>query len=320
MARNKNYQNDIMFITQFTRNILRILGVWPSLKGERTMIERIHQFLLICTSNVLLYSVLIPGFLFWILEKRTHVKIQVFPLLIFGFMTISKYGNLIFREGQIKRCLKHIEEDWKNVTSMSARNTMLDSAKTGRRLVTLCGAFMYSSGLSFRLILPFTKGKIVNAQNITIKPLPCPGYFFSFNAQASPSYEIIFAVQFISGLVTFSITTGVCGLAAIFVMHACGQLKILIELMRHLVEDQWQEKEEVNKKLAAVVEHQIRIRHGTYNATNMFNRNNGVYSNRMHSWILHNSGMGEKQYNSYVFLLYVDYIYDDKRISVLLYR
>jgi len=260
MLRNEHYQDDIIFITQLTRNILSALGVWPSLSRKKTTMERIYKFLLICISYALLYSVLIPGFLFWFFEKRTHVKIQVFPLLLFGFMAISKYANLILREGQIKRCLKHIEEDWRNVTNMNSRNTMIESAKTGRRLVALCGAFMYSSGLSFRLILPFAKGKIINAQNITIRPLPCPGYFFSFNSQASPSYEMIFAIQFLSGLVTFSITTGVCGLAAVFVMHACGQLKILIELMKHLVEDQWQEREEANKKLAAVVEHQIRIR------------------------------------------------------------
>ncbi|XP_029660314.1 odorant receptor 22c-like [Formica exsecta] len=261
MSHNEHYQDDIMFITQLTRNILSTLGVWPSFSRKRTIIERINKFLLICISYALLYSILIPGFLFWILEKRTHVKIQTLPLLIFGFMAISKYVNLIFREGQLKRCLKHIEEDWRNVTSMSARNTMIESAKTGRRLVAICAAFMYSSGLSFRLILPFVRGKIINAQNITIKPLPCPGYYVFFNSQVSPVYEIIFAIQCLSGLVTFSITTGVCGLVAVFVMHACGQLKILIELMRNLVENQWQEKQEVDKKLAAVVEHQIRIRY-----------------------------------------------------------
>lgn len=259
MSRNERFQEDMMFITQLTRNILSVLGVWPSFSKEGTMTERIHKFLLIFISYTLLYAVLIPGFLFWFFEKRAHVKIQVLPLLLFGFMAISKYGYLIFYQGQIKHCLKHIEEDWRNA-NMSSRNTMIESAKTGKRLAALCGAFMYSSGLSFRLILPFAKGKIVNAQNITIRPLPCPGYYFFFNTQVSPTYEMVFAVQFLSGLVTFSITTGVCGLAALCVMHACGQLKILIELMKHLVEQQWQERHEVDKKIVTVVEHQIRIR------------------------------------------------------------
>lgn len=266
MPKNERYQDDVMYITQVTRNVLSVLGVWPSLAGERSVGGRISRTLLIIISWILLYCVLIPGLLFWLLEKRTRVKIQTMPLLLYGFMAIGKYGNLIFREKQIKRCLKHIEEDWKNVMNMDVRNAMIESAKTGRRLVILCGAFMYGSGISFRSILPLSKGKIVTPQNITIKPLPCPGYFFSFDAQVSPTYEIIFAMQFFSGLVTFSITTGVCGLTAVFVMHACGQLKILMNLMRNLVEQQWHEKHEVDKKLAQMVEYQIRVRRCVYDS------------------------------------------------------
>jgi len=259
MSYNEHYQDDIMYITQLTRTILITLGVWPSF-NKRSASEKIFKLLLICISYILLYCVLIPGICFWLLEKRTRVKIQLLPLLIFGFMATSKYGILIFREREIRRCLKHVEEDWKSVNSTNARDTMIKSAKTGRRLVALCATFMYSSGLSFRSVLPFAKGKIVNAQNITIKPLPCPGYFFSFDAQANPTYEIIFGMQILSGLVTFSITTGVCGLAAVFVMHACGQLRILMNLLKQLVDQKWQDRQDIDKKLAEIVEHQIRIR------------------------------------------------------------
>ncbi|XP_011058393.1 PREDICTED: uncharacterized protein LOC105148385 [Acromyrmex echinatior] len=127
---------------------------------------------------------------------------------------------------------------------------MIKSAKIGRRLVTLCAIFMYGSGLSFRLILPFAKGKIITPQNVTIRPLPCPAYFIFFDVQVSPIYELIFVIQILSGIITYSITTGLCGLAAVFVMHICGQLKILMSLMRNFVKEKWQEKREVNRKLA----------------------------------------------------------------------
>lgn len=259
MPNNERYQDDIMYITQITRNVLNVLGVWPSLTG-RSVGAKICRLLSITICWVLLYCVLFPGFFFWLFENRTRSKIQTFPLLLFGFMAVAKYANLILREGQITRCLKHIEEDWKNVICNDSRKTMIESGRTGRRLVTLCGVFMYGSGLSFRSILPLSKGKIVTAQNITIKPLPCPGYFFFFDAQSSPTYEIIFVIQFFSGLVTFSITTGVCGLTAVFVMHACGQLKVLMNLMQHLVDDQWIGKHDVDRKLAEMVEYQIRVR------------------------------------------------------------
>lgn len=261
MPRNEHYQDDIVYITQLTRKILGVLGVWPSLNRGRSSGERIGKYLLISFCWILLYCpVLMPGILFWLKEKRARIRIQMIPLLLFGLMTTCKYIYLILREKQIKRCLEHMVEDWKNPVSRNARDTMVESAKTGRRLVALCGAFMYGSGLSFRSILPLSKGKIITAQNITIKHLPCPGYFFSINVQISPTYEIVYVMQIVSGLVTFSITTGVCGIMATFVMHACGQLKILINLMRQLVEEQWQEKQEVDRRLAEVVEHQIRVR------------------------------------------------------------
>ncbi|CAL1689178.1 unnamed protein product [Lasius platythorax] len=260
MLRNEHYQDDIMYITQLTRNVLSLLGVWPSFNRKKSIGERAWKFLLISVSYILLYCVLIPGLLFWLIEKRTRVRVQTIPLIFYGFMATGKYSILVLSEGRIRRCLKHIEEDWKILISMEARDTMIESAKIGRRLVTLCAAFMYGSGLSFRSILPFAKGKIVTAQNVTIKPLPCPAYLFSFDIQVSPVYETVFAIQFLSGIVTYSITIGVCGLAAVFVMHACGQLKILVNLMRNLVEVQWEENQELDKKLAAMVEHQIRIR------------------------------------------------------------
>ncbi|XP_036147252.1 odorant receptor 13a [Monomorium pharaonis] len=260
MIRNEHYKDDMVYVTKLTRNVLSLLGIWPYYNRRSSHGEKLWKYFLILLCWILLYCVLIPGMLFWVLEKRTRVRVQTIPLLINVFMATGKYGNLIYREKNISLCLKHIEEDYKIATNAKTRDTMIKSAKIGRRLVTLCAIFMYGSGLSFRLILPFAKGKIVTPQNITIKPLPCPAYLFSFNMQVTPVYELIFALQVLSGVITFSITTGLCGLAAVFVMHACGQLKILTNLMRNLVEEQCQEKQEVNRKLAIMVEHQIRIR------------------------------------------------------------
>jgi hypothetical protein len=260
MLPNEHYKEDMIYITRLKRHVLSLLGVWPSYNKRRSIGEKAWKYFLISISYILLYCVLIPGGFFWLIEKRTKVRVQTIPLLFYGFMASGKYSNLVFREKNIRRCLKHIEEDYRVVTSTEGRDTMIESAKIGRRLVTLCAIFMYGSGLSFRSILPFAKGKIINAQNITIKPLPCPAYFIAFDVQVSPAYELIFAMQFLSGIVTYSITIALCGLAAVFVMHACGQLKILVDLMKNLVEEQWQEKQEVDRKLARMVEHQIRIR------------------------------------------------------------
>jgi len=260
MFHNKYYKDDMIYITYLTRNILSLLGIWPSNNKKDSTCAKVWRYFLISICKILLYCVLLPGIFFWLIEKRTQVRIQTIPLLIFVLMGCSKYINLLFHEKKIRRCLEHIEEDYKVITNAEARDTMITSAKIGRRLVSLCAIFMYCSGLSFRLILPFARGKVVTPQNITLRPLPCPSYFLFFDVQVSPTYELIFAIQVLSGLVTYSITTGLCGLATLFVMHACGQLKILINLMTNLVEEKWHEKRELNKKLARMVEHQIRFR------------------------------------------------------------
>jgi len=260
MSCKKDCQRDIIYITQPTSNIMRILGAWPSINKENSINRKIYKFLLISVSYVLLSCDLIPAILFWIMEKTTRARLQMIPVLLYNFMAAGQYAIFIFRDSQIRRCLKHVEEDWKNVINANARSMMLTSAKTGRRLVAFCGFLMYGGAFTFRTILPLSQGKIVTDQNITIRLLACPGYYFSIDVQLSPTYEILFAIQFLSGLISASIATGACGFTAIFVVHACGQLKILMDLMRNLVKKQWQTGYEVDKKLADIVEHQIRVR------------------------------------------------------------
>lgn len=263
MSRNindaKHYQKDILYITQPTRNILLALGAWPSLSKKKS-VYKIHNLLLICISYTLFTCDLVPGTLYWWMETTTNIRLQMIPFLLYDFMSASQYGIFIFRNDQLRRCLKHVEEDWENVFSTDARNIMMKSAKMGKRLVMISIVFMYSGAITFRTILPLAQEKIVTDQNVTLRNFACPGYYFSFNAQASPIYETIFVLQCLTGFVTVSVVTGSSGLTAIFVVHACAQLKILIGLMRDLVQKQWKEEREMDKKLIEVVEHQIRVR------------------------------------------------------------
>lgn len=252
------YQN-IIYITQPTRNIMRVLGVWPSIGREKSIYKKFYKLLLISFSYILLSCDLIPAIFYWIMEETTRVRLQIIPVLLYNFMAAGQYGIFIFRDDQIRQCLKHVEDDWRNIVNADSRNMMLTSARTGRRLVAFCGALMYGGALTFRTILPLSQGTFITDENITIRLLACPGYYFSIDVQVSPTYEILFAIQCLSGLVSASIATGACGFTAIFVVHACGQLKILINLMKKLVEKQWRVGYEMDGKLAELVEHQIRV-------------------------------------------------------------
>ncbi|XP_015179316.1 PREDICTED: odorant receptor 13a-like, partial [Polistes dominula] len=129
-----------------------------------------------------------------------------------------------------------------------------------QRFFFICGALMYGSGILFRGIIPLTRGKIIINENITIRPLPCPCYYLFFDPQISPVYEIVYFLQCLSGIITYSITTAVCGLAALFVLHICGQLEILTMLMKRMVEKTDVPGVNIDAKIATTVEHQIRVR------------------------------------------------------------
>lgn len=259
-TRNKHYQRDVQNILQLSRNILLALGVWPKSNEKRSICERTVKILQISISYILQYCALVPGAFYWIFEKRARARLRVTAILLYGFMNMAKYYNLITHEGQIRRCLKHLEEDWKDVDNTNARNTMLESGKTGKRLATICTVFLYICGFSLRALIPLSTGKIVTPQNVTIRPLPYPTYLFSFDVQSSPIYEVVFAIHCLAGVVTLSISAGVYGLIIVFVMHACGQLKVLIDLMNGLVIGQKWDEIEVNKTFAVIVDHQTRIR------------------------------------------------------------
>ncbi|XP_067214202.1 odorant receptor 13a-like isoform X2 [Linepithema humile] len=232
MLQNK-YQDIVLYITQPTRNILLTLGAWPSISSERSINSKICKFLLIFASYFLLSFDTIPCLLYCLVEKTMRGRLQTIPFLLYDLMSASQYSIFIFRYSQLRRCLKHVEEDWQNVLSTDTRNIMLKFAKKGKRLATICALFMYSNVFTFRTVLPLLQERIVADQNITIS---------------------------LAGYVVVSIVICACGLTATFVVHACGQLKIFVDLLKSLVQKQWEEEYEMDKRLAEIVEHHIRVR------------------------------------------------------------
>ncbi|XP_024869579.1 odorant receptor 56a-like [Temnothorax curvispinosus] len=257
MYRNTNYENDIRYTIQLSRGIFRLLGIWP--ETEPSFQENLKRFSLILSCYFLVGCELIPTILYILfIEKRTRMRLKLISSVIFAILALIKYSSLLLSKNQVRHCLTRVKDDWRNVESASDRNSMIGKARIARRLLIMCGIFMYTSGLYFRTFVPLSKGKSVNAQNVTIRHLPTPSYFVLFNGQISPAYEIVFFIQFLSGMIKYTITVAICSLAALFVMHTCGQLEILMALTDNMVNET--EKGDLDKKLSLTVEYQIKIR------------------------------------------------------------
>ena len=107
--------------------------------------------------------------------------------------------------------------------------------------------------------MQYAMGSQINEHNQTIKMLIYPAYG-GYNIQKSPIYEIIYGVQFMCGYVVDTITSGACGLAALFVTHACGQIDIITSRLDDIVAGQFYSKNlNPDIRLMGIIKHHIRI-------------------------------------------------------------
>ncbi|KAG7198571.1 hypothetical protein KM043_005935 [Ampulex compressa] len=260
------YQQDVNYITEQSRFILRIIGIWPVFEEKIPFTTRIAKTLAILMSYILLLCNVIPGILYYVYDREPdpRIRLKLLVSVIYACMTVAKYCSLVYRENDIKDCFGHVKEDWKILGGISYRKCMMERVRTGRQLFILCGSCMYISGISYNTIIPLSRGNIVVDENTTIRPLSYPTYYIFFDEQKSPAYEIVFMIQVFGGFVTYTISITLCGLAALFVMHGCAQLEILEEVINDLVRKETLKDclalDNLNGRFAVVAEHHVRVR------------------------------------------------------------
>ncbi|CAD6201201.1 GSCOCT00013798001.3-RA-CDS [Cotesia congregata] len=241
-------KSDIKYSIELIRWFLTPIGIWPT---SSSTCEKILSEILVIVSFCLICFLLIPCSLHTFLnEKDPRMKMKMIGPLSFCLMAISKYCFLVMRKEKIRECLKHIQTDWRRVQLSTERDVMLTNAKEGRFIANLSATFMYGGGFFYHTIMPLTAGSFVTPDNITIRPLTYQVYDPLFAAQKTPSYEIVFTIQWFSGFVLYSITIGTCSLAAVFVLHACGQLKIVMSRLENLIDG-------TNEKMTDILESRI---------------------------------------------------------------
>ncbi|KAG5331748.1 OR4 protein, partial [Acromyrmex charruanus] len=260
MIPNEYQETDVKYVFEQSHVVLRMLGIWPLIDRQPNIIEKIINIFLVIVCYLLLHCDMVPGILYYaVVDDEPSEKVKMMPPILYSVMAIAKYSTLLVHEYDIRSCLRHIKEDWGTIVVDDAREVMLSKASNGRRLFTLCCTFMYCGGLSYNTIVPLSRGSIVIDENITIRPFSSPGYYVFFDPQNSPAYEIVFLQQVLCGFVMYTITVAICGLAAVFVMHACAQMEILMRQIENLVDESEFGQRNISAKLAIIVEHQIRI-------------------------------------------------------------
>lgn len=258
-------RRDWMYSVQINHWLLKSIGVWPWSLCLTTA-EKINSVVLTFISSFLIGFLLVPCALCTFLDKTGDLdtKIKMIGPLSFCVMAAIKYCVLLSRGAKISNCIQHVRADWCRMDAEQRdhdRAIMAENARIGRKLAIICAAFMYSGGFFYTTVMPLCTHRTEIIDNETVRSQAFPIYRGLLDPRTSPFFEIVQLLQCLAGFVIYSVTVGACGLAAVFVMHACGQFRILLAKLDKLV-DGATEKGELyspRERLGAIVEHHLRI-------------------------------------------------------------
>ncbi|OXU24807.1 hypothetical protein TSAR_007681 [Trichomalopsis sarcophagae] len=294
---NEKFEEDVKYAIALNRRIANAIGIWPifSSTGARLGFDICVKTVKNAAVYVLLSFLLVPGILHIVVEegklkaKILKVRLEILsyifriifyatrcfsdtPLqtgpMILNTMALLKYSVMLFRKSQIQECLKQLESDWRKAGNDELRALMRRNTAVGHRLSRVCVATFYVGGIFYRLIKTLLTPIRYTKDGLMIKPLPSPLYkgLFRFNTSASPVYETIFATQMMSGFVVHSTTVTTCSYAALLATHACGQLDIVMYLLKRLIEDDGDNgrltrvgNEAVDRKLRVIVQLHLKV-------------------------------------------------------------
>ncbi|KAF7381384.1 hypothetical protein HZH66_013778 [Vespula vulgaris] len=257
-VKNTNYKKDLDYSTELNRWLLKQIGVWPASINASWMEIILYRFLnVVCTS--LIGFLILSASLYIIIDvKDIEMKLKTIGPISFCLMVLAKYWLFIIHEKDISRCVSHMETDWKNVKSENDRQIMMDSALFGRRIVIVSATFTYGGVFFYQVVLPLTSAKVVIG-NYTFKPLAYPISRIIVDARQSPANELMIPLECLCGFVMNAVTVGACSLAAVFALHACGQLKVMMSCLKNLVDGRADENNSVNDRLTDIVQQHVRI-------------------------------------------------------------
>ncbi|XP_076276768.1 odorant receptor 35 [Lasioglossum baleicum] len=255
----------MLYSVQINRWLLKPIGIWPLALCSGTA-EKISIIMLELISIFLIGYLLVPCTLCAILEKNGDLdaKIKMIGPLSFCVMAAVKYCILLSRGEQISECIRKIWSDWGRCVSPGDnqnREIMIESARFGRFLAVFCAGFMYSGGFFYTTVMPLCSKRTEIIGNETVRSLAFPIYRGIIDPRTSPSFEIAQLMQCLAGFVIYSVTVGACSLAAVFVMHACGQFKILSVRLNQLVNSATAStnRKSAEDYLGDIVQHHLRI-------------------------------------------------------------
>ncbi|XP_076676300.1 odorant receptor 10-like [Andrena cerasifolii] len=251
---NESYQNDAKNALKYTRFFLRLVGMWPRVNGHRSgRFERIASVVSIAICTSCLAFILLPcGYYCFFYVTDIHVKIKKFGPLVACAVNAVKYYYINRRGLSFQRCIRHIERDWRIIEDPQHRDIMVRNTGVAHLVSIVCATLFYTSVLTYHTILPSWSN--VFKGNDTHGLLTYSGFELFADIQASPTYEIIYAVQCTYICVLSSVSSASCSLIALLTTHARAQMQVQIAKLQGLVEAERNNDRRQKGLLGAIVD------------------------------------------------------------------
>ncbi|XP_029660140.1 odorant receptor 82a-like isoform X1 [Formica exsecta] len=250
------YKKDNDYSLQLNRWFLKSIGAWPEL-STNSMIKNILIKVLQLMCHSLIAFAVVPSILYILFEEKDiRLKLKAIGPTSHCLMGGINYCSLLHHSDRIQKSVKHMETDWRMAKREHDREMMLKNARIGRVIAGVCALIMQGGVLCYNLARGMSRiVVIVGNETITTGRLPCPSFNKIVDTRISPTYEVVLALQCLSTIVVNNITISACGLAAVFAMHASGQLNVVILRLEELVGEK---QELLHLRLANIVEHHLR--------------------------------------------------------------
>lgn len=246
---------------QIVRWILKAINVWPR-PADISINEKIRSDFAIFMCYFLIISIMVPNGLsmFFDSDQSYEDKLLNFGPVTFWLIAVINYSCLLVHIDDIHDCVEHVKMDWRIIRRLEDRRMMLKSAKLGRYIAGFCAVFMHSGVFSYNIVQGLSKTIIyVGNDSMVVRGLPYPFYNKILNTNFSPAYEFVLCLQWVSAFVVNCVTVATCGLAAVFVMHACGQMKIMVAWLENFMDNKYENRTSVRQRFAIIVNHHLRI-------------------------------------------------------------
>ncbi|XP_025075210.1 uncharacterized protein LOC105432488 [Pogonomyrmex barbatus] len=247
---------------QLNRWFLKPIGAWPRFSSSTGHEKAMSRALIVTCFSLIAFTVIPCALNVLFEEKNIELKLRAIGPLSHWLMGGINYCSLLLRSADIRRCVRHMRMDWQIIRRSEDREIMARNAKLGRFVAGFCAICMHGGVFAYSIVSGMTTVMMPIDENRSVEmlQLPCPSYSKFVDARFSPANEIVLVMQLISGFIVNSTTVGACSLAAVFAMHACGQLDILILRLYRLVEGDGKKRgESAQKRLAEIVDHHLRV-------------------------------------------------------------